>query len=415
MKAVLVQFALALLTSPIRAGEAPGGQQAPWPRHVVDDSSRGADGVKLADMDKDGLPDIVTGWEEGGAVRICFHPGPGAIRAKWPSVTVGKAPSVEDAIPVDLDGDGHLDVVSSCEGSTRTIFFHWAPAGKDDLRREGTWKTEALPVSRDLMAWMFCASADVDGDSGIDLVAGGKGKGAAVGWLESPPDPRNLSGWKWHPLRDVGWVMSIHWLDFDGDGDADVVLSDRKGARRGCFWLENPGRKNLGAAPWREHLIGGSGMECMFLSLVDLDGKSGLEGLAAVKPREVLCFRRPEAPAPAPGAASWEARSFTLPPTAGTSKAAASGDLDLDGKPDLVVTCEGAGGDRPGVLWLPCEDAAQLRFGPARDLSGPPGAKYDLVELLDLDGDKDLDVLTCEEQDNLGVVWYENPVLGVSR
>ena len=29
--------------------------------------------------------------------------------------------------------------------------------------------------------------------------------------------------------------------------------------------------------------------------------------------------------------------------------------------------------------------------------------------VLDLDGDKDLDVITCEERDNLGVFWYENP------
>ena len=29
--------------------------------------------------------------------------------------------------------------------------------------------------------------------------------------------------------------------------------------------------------------------------------------------------------------------------------------------------------------------------------------------LADLDGDGDLDVLTCEEVGNLGVIWYENP------
>ena len=36
----------------------------------------------------------------------------------------------------------------------------------------------------------------------------------------------------------------------------------------------------------------------------------------------------------------------------------------------------------------------------------------DRIELLDLDGDGDLDVLTCEERQNkngLGVIWYENP------
>ena len=36
--------------------------EAPWPRHTIDDSSRGADGVRLADVNGDRLPDIVTGW-----------------------------------------------------------------------------------------------------------------------------------------------------------------------------------------------------------------------------------------------------------------------------------------------------------------------------------------------------------------
>jgi hypothetical protein len=42
-------------------------------------------------------------------------------------------------------------------------------------------------------------------------------------------------------------------------------------------------------------------------------------------------------------------------------------------------------------------------------ISGPLGIKFDLVKLIDLDGDGDLDVLTCEESENLGVIWYENP------
>lgn len=48
----------------------------------------------------------------------------------------------------------------------------------------------------------------------------------------------------------------------------------------------------------------------------------------------------------------------------------------------------------------------------AHDISGPRGIKYDRMELLDLDGDSDLDVLACEESEKtggLGVLWYENP------
>ena len=45
----------------------------------------------------------------------------------------------------------------------------------------------------------------------------------------------------------------------------------------------------------------------------------------------------------------------------------------------------------------------------ARDISGSEGVKYDRIELIDLDGDGDLDVVTCEEIEKLGVLWYENP------
>ena len=32
----------------------------PWPRHVIDDASRGADGIRLADVNGDGRPDAIT-------------------------------------------------------------------------------------------------------------------------------------------------------------------------------------------------------------------------------------------------------------------------------------------------------------------------------------------------------------------
>ena len=48
------------------------------------------------------------------------------------------------------------------------------------------------------------------------------------------------------------------------------------------------------------------------------------------------------------------------------------------------------------------------------EISGPAGSKFDRIELIGLDGDGDLDVLTTEENDGpdslgMGVIWYENP------
>jgi hypothetical protein len=61
----------------------------PWARHTVDSSSRGADGVRLADVNGDSLLDIATGWEEGGRIRVYLNPGPHKSKAPWPAVTVG--------------------------------------------------------------------------------------------------------------------------------------------------------------------------------------------------------------------------------------------------------------------------------------------------------------------------------------
>ena len=46
----------------------------PWKLHTIDKSSQGADGVRLLDVNSDGLMDIATGWEEGGIIWAYLHP-----------------------------------------------------------------------------------------------------------------------------------------------------------------------------------------------------------------------------------------------------------------------------------------------------------------------------------------------------
>ena len=57
-----------------------GQVNRPWPRHVIDDSLVGADGVRLADVNGDGLLDVASGWEESGLTRVYLNPGPDFVR-----------------------------------------------------------------------------------------------------------------------------------------------------------------------------------------------------------------------------------------------------------------------------------------------------------------------------------------------
>ena len=368
--------------------------------HTIDKSSRGADGVKLIDINTDGRPDVTTAWEEGGAIRVYYNEGRVGVRDEWPQVTVGKVRSPEDAVFADLDGDLAFDVVSSCEGDQRALFVHWAPKDFDRYFDPAAWVTGMIPASQNRMMWMFAVPMQVDGKYGPDLVAGGKGPNAEIGWMEAPAQPRDLAAWRWHPLRKVGWIMSILTLDMDADGDVDILFSDRRGERSGIYWLENPGRAAPADQPWTEHTIGAVGREVMFLDVADFDGDGQRDVIASVKPRDIQIHRRL-----ARDGRQWASQTITFPATVGTAKAVRVADVNNDGRVDLVYSAEQATGELRGVAWMNVTDRT------LHDISGAPGTKYDLMELYDFDADGDLDILTTEEVDGLGVIWYENPLL----
>ncbi|MDA1162815.1 MAG: VCBS repeat-containing protein [Planctomycetota bacterium] len=383
----------------------------PWLRHTIDNSSQGADGVRMADVNNDEHLDITTGWEEGGIIRVYLNPGPTKAAAPWPAVTVGKVKSPEDAVFADLDGDGAADVVSSCEGRTRTMFFHWAPKSADQYLDEKPWTTQSVPCTANQQSWMFALPMNVDDRNGIDLIVSSKGDNASIGWLESPIDPRNVAAWKYHRLRDAGWIMSLVAHDMDSDGDLDIVASDRKGAKRGVLWLENPGKEAAATgSAWIDHSIGGTSRENMFLDV--LSSHNAVPAiLSAVKPAGLIRFQPADTVRGSQAALQfegpgWVSHTIELPgDKLGTGKSIRSADVNLDGNEDLIYSCEQAVGARHGVVWLDMtSDGLKVR-----PISGPEGVKYDLIQLLDLDADGDLDVITCEERANLGVFWYENP------
>ena len=384
------------------AATIPALSQEIWPRHTIDPADaesgkRGADGVRLGDANGDGLLDVTTGWEQGGAVRICLNPGPTKAKNKWPAFTVGSVKGVEDAVFADLDGDGALDVVSCAEGKVNSAFVHWAPAEKPDYSNPDKWTTAAFPASEGLR-WMFAMPMDVNGDGKLDLVVGAKNKGAIVGWLENPENSRNAADWVLHEMSPAGWIMSLRASDVDGDGDDDVVLSNRYDKPSGVFWLENPGPAAAEGA-WKRHAIGGEGRHVMFLTVGDLNSDKKQDVVCATLEGDLLIFERTDD--------GWKEKIMPLPFGLTAGKGVAIADINLDGRPDIVTTSEAQreADDMVSVAWLEQRE----RGWKEHRISDERGRKFDRIEMIDLDGDGDLDLMTCEEVHNLGVFWYENP------
>ncbi|MFP6896847.1 MAG: VCBS repeat-containing protein [Roseibacillus sp.] len=386
-----------------------------WKRHTIDDSSLGPDGIRLADINGDGLLDITTPWEQGGQVRVYINPGREGLKDHWPAVTVGKVGDPEDSFFVDLDGDGHIDVVSSCEGKTRSMFVHWAPTDPGKLLDPKAWTTKPFPLEADVGGWMYAFAMQVDGKAGIDIVAASKGKNAVLGWFESPENPREMASWRWHALLSGKWFMTLRPHDIDGDGDLDIVATERRGSRRGALWMENPGAAQATLVDWKEHRIGPVGEhEALHNTIVDFD-RDGLEDVLVAVKGGPIRFHRRVSQSPL----VWETHTIEMPPHTGGGKAVQVGDIDLDGQLDLLVACEHADEGKIGTFWLSYHCKPTESRWAATSISGPEGFINDLIELIDLDHDGDLDVVTVEEKGpylakgykgkELGVIWYENP------
>jgi hypothetical protein len=380
----------------------PTARSEPWERHAIDpavpsDHLAGADGVRLGDINGDGLPDIVTGWEEGKAIRICLNPGPESASEQWKAVTVGRVSSAEDAVFADLDRNGVLDVVSATEGKSRTMFVHWAPAANEILD-ETKWETDAFPSTRNRQWWMYTVPFDIDRDGDVDLLAGSKSAGAGITWLRNPGNDRarKLGQWEEQRLCDADWIMSLRL--FERADRTFLLFSDRKGDRSGVYLMPF-----LDAKPWvgEPVLIGAPGEEIMFLDAAHLDDDDRLDIVAAIRPGTTRIFYQPEDPLQV-----WEDTADLSPlpeEPFGTTKAVRVGDLDGDEIPDFALTCERANGAKVGVLWADM-------FSDFHPIGDGSGIKFDRIELLDLDADGDLDLVTCEERAGLGVIWYENPL-----
>ena len=386
-------------------------QTTSWKLHIIDGEGSGADGVRLADINGDSLLDVVTGWEESGVTKIYLNPGPNKVKEAWPVTAIGKTKSVEDAFFHDVDGDGNLDVITSCEGKNKVMFVHWNP-GKDQLMNGKAWNQKEIPASRNLTLWMYSQAMDINGDNIPDLVAGGKSKNAQIGWFEVPKDRRNVEKYKYHKISDAGWIMSIEKIDMNKDGHTDLLISDRYGNNSGIRWLQNPGTGADVEKEWKSHTIfkfpGKEKRQYLFLTTADFD-KDGQFEIIFPSKKGIHILKKED------DQKMWkEFFISTSGVKCGGPKAVAVCDIDLDNKPEIILTCEHSE-KKNGVVYFKYDSNPLSENWKWYPLSGTEkGIKYDRIEMLDLDGDGDLDLMTCEENEGpksqgLGVIWYENP------
>jgi hypothetical protein len=330
---------------------------------------------------------------------------------EWPHRVRLKAGDTEDSVFGDLDGDGAFEVVTANE-TTHELFIHWAPQTPTSYLDARLWTRSRLDESARL--WREAAVAQLDGELGLDVIGGIESRetlGQTLYWYRAPSDPRNMA-WQEYLISDETYtILSIEPIDMDGDGDLDIVT----GARFIVAWLENPSPEFNPRKPWDLRKVEFIGCEASFLALEDIDRDNRIDIVATdyryPATAQVATWYRNEGYGPTFSSHTICVRGGR--PFSGYkngTKGVVCGDVNQDGKADLVFTTHVGNGSR--VFWLEHSGSPTDIWWQLHDIRAMEDAteeKYDDVQLVDLDRDGDLDVLTSEENRQLGVVWFGNP------
>lgn len=281
---------------------------------------------------------------------------------------------------VDLDGDGDQDflVMGSPSGGYGLCKLHW-----QENRKKGK-KFVSREIDSTLMEADDAAVIDVDGDGDLDVVGTGNGRNAkpngGVQWWENISKAKV---WENHHINHNGTRGGkVGVGDFDGDGDADVVVSSDEG----LHWYENKDGKGK---DW-------SGPQtidkkyCAPLLVMDYDGDKDLD-VVARRDDAFVAFLN--------DGGAWTAKIISK---AGKTRPVSlrSRDLNGDGKPDIIL-----GAKQTIQVYL---NVGKGRFLAEEVIDSGNSILSFRADAMDVDKDGDMDIVATQQSPYKTLLWFEN-------
>jgi len=355
-----------------------------------------AEGVAVFDVNGDGILDITCGanWYQGPDWRKHGDYRSGAGRS-------GEFISDNGEFPLDVDGDGRLDLISS--GWMANGVFWYRNPGRAGVR----W--EAHKIMDSVQTEGFIAE-DVDGDGDPDL-------------LINHWDPAPDQGVTWIENR-AGGAFLPHVIGTDGDthgiGLGDLNLDGRKDIITPRGWYEAPEDRATGT--WRFHADFDAGRQLGIRMIVyDVNG-DGLPDIICGKGHDYGLFWLERLP----GGPPLEFERRVIEDSLGQFHTLVLADVNQDGRPDLVTgkRLRGHGGDDPssfdplGLFWYEIEAGGLVRhvlafnhvvwYPGAEERNPPPNCAIGTgmnINVVDVNGDGRVDIVVAGKS---GLYLLEN-------
>ncbi len=257
---VIAACELAHLIVFVNPGE--GARSEVWPRVIPTVTSGRGSYIRvfLGDFDGDGALEAVApnkgaqspspDTTEKHAISL-YRPGADLLDADgWSEEELARVIIPINSQPVDLDGDGDLDIVGGSRGEGR--IFWLVNDGRAVFTERAIRPDPAGPGEVRGLTGFNMDFADLDGDGRLDIVAN-QWPNSLV-WLRQPRDPED--GWRHQIIGDVApdQPVGVRLADINGDGDLDLMTgSYSRGPRDSdgdvevsdplgrLAWFENPG------------------------------------------------------------------------------------------------------------------------------------------------------------------------------
>ncbi len=233
-----------------------------WRKHIIAPVGKWSTDAKLVDMNGNGHLDVlISDWYIHG--RMEWYENPGIVgnsaNAVWEHHIIG-GPRAHNIEVGDIDGDGHLEIVTRAQGQEGNQIVIWKQMDAD------SWAQRIIPCP----AGEGIALGDIDDDGRLDLVIGGR-------WYGAPEDILN-DAWEEHIFADWPSDVVVEVADMNQNGRLDVILTRSEGPHK-LSWFENPPDPINGN--WIEHVVENSIDFAHSLVVCDMNGDGHLDIVTA--------------------------------------------------------------------------------------------------------------------------------------